>query len=222
MNELATLAATQREVLAALGCVLEGDYFFALKSGRVARKYINIDPLLTKPLLLAAAVENMLCVIPSERFKNIETIAAPAVGGIAFAYALSAAFERLTGRRPDVAFAEKSGTEFKFERMGFAQVIRNRKVLVVEDIGSTGGSVKKVVDEVRTLRGRVIETCFLWNRGNLTAAQVGSPTCSLINETITDWSPEDCPDWGEFPLVSDIGHPEYFPNYPGGYISLLK
>ena len=222
MNTLSPNATKQREVLAGLGCILEGNFFFALKSGRVARKYINVDPLLTKPALLDAAVEDMLEVIPSERFRIIETIVAPAVGGIAFAYALSTAFERMTGRRPDVAFAEKQGEEFRFERMGFDKVIRGKKVLIVEDIGSSGITVKKVVDQVRLLKGRVVETCFLWNRGNITSTQVGSPTCALITETIQDWDPEDCPDWGELPLVSDIGHPEKFPNYPGGHISLLK
>jgi hypothetical protein len=82
--------------------------------------------------------------------------------------------------------------------------------------------VRQVAEQVHHLRGKVVEACFLWNRGKITATHIGAPTCSLINESIEHWSPEDAPEWGALPLVSDIGHPEYFPDYQGGYVSLLK
>ena len=215
-------SSAQRQILADLGCILEGNYFIALKDGMVTKKYVDVGPLLARPDLLEVMVEEMLRSMPSERLKKIDTVVGPAPIGIAFAYATARAYQRLTGHLPNVAFAEEVGNKFEFKRKGFKEVIRGKNVLVIGGMGSTGLSTAEIVNEVRALGGKVRETCFLWNRGNITPGQVGSPTCSLIDEVILKWIPEECPEWGELPLVTDIGHPEYFPDYKGGYISLLK
>ena len=50
-----------RQILAEAGCILEGDFFFALKKhGLVSKKYINVDPILTQPWELRDIVAAMV------------------------------------------------------------------------------------------------------------------------------------------------------------------
>lgn len=140
-------------------------------------------------------------------------LVAPAVGGIPLLYAAADAHQ-LT---PPVAWADKqAGSTFAFERAGFAQALKGRRVLLLEDVVSTGSSGRAVADLVRDAGGEMIGASFVWNRGNVTAEQVGVPELySLINESVDVYKAGEHPKWGEWPLVKNIGHPEYYPDYPG-------
>lgn len=76
---------------------------------------------------------------------------------------------------------------------------------------------------VREAGGELIGASLIWNRGDVTAEMLGVPRLhSLVNETVETFNIDDNPPgWGELPLVADIGHPDYYPDYPGPRIKLL-
>jgi orotate phosphoribosyltransferase len=210
-----------REILQECGCILEGEYFFALKNGGlVSTKYVNIDPLLTYPVYLRA-IANMLM----RDSRDFEAIAGPAVGAIPLVYAAAeAVVHRFEDNRSlRAAFAEKIGDGFAFDRMRFAEAVHGRKTIIVEDIGSRGESARATGEVVRKAGGIAIRYNLVWNRNPelVNESTMGGPVFSLVTEYIPSWKPEEHPMWGTWPLVSNIGHPENFPDYPGPRISLL-
>ncbi len=205
-----------RNILAKYGALLEGEFFIALKNKeRVATKYVNFDPILTYPALVKNLTSAL--VVPWE--KKVQVLAVPAVGAIGL---LIGGVAGTLSVRVVWADKQKDGT-FAFERMGFAEAVRGKRVVALEDICSTGGSLKAVCDLVRLAGGELIAAACVWNRGDVTDEMLGIPELrSLIKETIPSWAAGEHPNWGSWPLVEDVGHPEHFPDYPGPRIKLMK
>jgi orotate phosphoribosyltransferase len=206
-----------RKEIANAGAVLEGDFFFALKSrGKVSCKYINLDPVFTYPNLLGHLAFRLL----RPWRGRYDVIAGPAVGGIPLIFSGASAEPVLDIR---TVWADKKHDDtFAFERMGFARAMQGKRVLLLEDIASTGDSVRAVRDLVEKAGGTSIGASFVWNRGKVTAEAAGVPELkSLVEESVETWNAGEHPMWGKWPLVGDIGHPEYFPNYPGQRINLI-
>lgn len=65
---------------------------------------------------------------------------------------------------------------------------------MVEDILTTGGSAKRVVELVRSMGGNVVGLAALVNRGKVSSLDVGSPSkfFTLVNLKIESWTEEDC------------------------------
>ena len=205
-----------RDELADAGAILEGEFFFALKKeGNVSHKYVNMDPVFTKPQLVSAIGSDLA----NPWGARVEALVAPAIGGIPLLYATS----EWTNSHVEVAWADKQKDgSFAFERMGFTKAIKGKKVVLLEDIVSTGSSAHAVVQLVQEAGGKIIGASFVWNRGNVTAQEIGVPVLhSLIEESVEVHKAGEHPKWGEWPLVMDVGHPEYFPDYPGPKIKIL-
>jgi orotate phosphoribosyltransferase len=125
-------------------------------------------------------------------------------------------------------WADKQGDGFRFERAGFSDVLEESEVLVVEDLLTTGGSVKKVCDQVASCGGTVSGVSVIVNRGGITAEQLGVPRLeSLAQVSFTAVNEAECELCANHvPIVEDIGHGgEYkltHPDYAGGYVKLLR
>jgi orotate phosphoribosyltransferase len=97
--------------------------------------------------------------------------------------------------------------DFVFRR-GYDKLIPGKQVLVVEDVLTTGGTVKKVVGAVRELGGIVVGVGALVNRGGITAKDVGDvPRLgALINITLDVWDEKACPLCEQgVPINTDVG-----------------
>lgn len=218
-----------RKLLSQAGCILEGDYFFALKKrGLISKKYINIDPVFTNPASVRSLGHALVRPFQLAREERLTCIVGPAVGGIPLVYA--AAFAAIEGldmgeeaHQINTAFAEKDGDGFVFGRMGFHKAVRGQNVLVVEDISSTGETTKAVCELVKQAGGNLIGASLIWNRGGVTAEKIGVPELNaLVTEGVETFEVSALPEgWGELPLVSDVGHPDYYPEYRGPKIQLL-
>ena len=208
-----------RKDISNFGGIITGEFFISLKQGnRIANTYINLDVMYPH----VDFIDRIGREFNSRRDGHVTVVAAPAVGAIPLAFATARAMQ---SDRPDIkvvwADKQKDGT-FAFERMTFAKHVYKADVLVVEDIGTSGGSAKAVIDLVMQHQGCVTGAHFVWARGKITADGLGVPyTHAIINEKIPDWAPEEHPNWGKWPLATDVGHPEYFPDYRGPTIKLL-
>jgi len=80
-------------------------------------------------------------------------------------------------------------------KRGYDKLITGKKVLIVEDILNTGGTVKKVVRAVRANGGEVVAVADIFNRGGVTAADIGDvpELFSLVEMTLDMWDEKNCP-----------------------------
>lgn len=197
------------------------DQHFVYASGQHGPGYINMDPLFPDVDLMAALGAQLVRPFRAE----FDTVAGPATGGIVVAF--SAASRVTDPPRPKAVWADKVNGGFAFERAGFAGHLAGKRVLIVEDLLTTGGSVRKVCEAARTHGATVIGVSVVCRRGRVTAEDLGVPRLEVLADVDFAATPADqcqlCAD--NVPIVADIGHGEEYrrqhSGYPGGYVQLL-
>ena len=172
------------DVYKSIGALLEGH--FILSSGLHSRMYLqsalifsntNIAESLCKSL--AVKVNNII------NIKDIDIIVSPAMGGVIVGYELS---RHLVKKN---IFAERKDGKFTIRR-GF-QINKGQKVLVVEDIVTTGKSSLECFDCIRELGGDIIGEAALINRGG-NSVDLGVPLVTLANLNIPNYDPDNLPE----------------------------
>lgn len=185
------------------GCqALLTDTHVVYTSGRHGDAYINKDAIYPDPDRVSA-----LCaaIADSHADAGVEVVAAPALGGIILSQWV-AHHLRQRGAPALAVYAEKTEPGFLFRR-GYDQILRGRRVLCVEDILTTGTSLRDVVRAATAAGGQVIAAAALCNRGGVTAAHVHSPrlTC-LLDVPLRSWAPGECPLCQRgVPVRTDVG-----------------
>ena len=109
-------------------------------------------------------------------------------------------------------YAEKKDGELMFTR-GYDETVRGKKVLVVEDVVTTGGSVKKVIDAVQQNCGLVVAASVMINKDPdlVTEATFGVPFYPLTELKINSYGENDCPLCkNNVPVNTSIGHGKKF------------
>lgn len=159
--------------------LLEGH--FILSSGLHSPKYLQCALALQYPLDAAKFGKAI-----AEHFvnENIETVASPAIGGLIIGYAVAQAL--------NVRFiwTERQNGEMTVRR-GFT-VKENEKILVVEDVITTGGSTRECIEALEKIGGKVTNAASIIDRSN-GAADVGVPRIALVNLDVPSYKPENCP-----------------------------
>ena len=179
-NDLAPM--TDAEVMKALeesGAILTGH--FVLTSGRHSNRYIQCARVLEDPALtvrLAGEIVRRL----GDRRACIDLVAAPAVGGILIGFAVAQAL----GKR--FIFSERQHGAMTLRR-GF-DVSPKARVLVVEDVVTTGGSVGELIDLVRSAGGEIAGVVSLIDRGGEKAFDARYDP--LLRLDVESWHADDC------------------------------
>jgi orotate phosphoribosyltransferase len=116
--------------------------------------------------------------------EGIETVASPAIGGLVIGYAVAQAL--------NVRFlwTERQAGEMTLRR-GFS-IRQGERVLVVEDVITTGGSTRECIATVEAAGGEVMAAASIIDRSNGTA-DVGVPRHSLASLDVMSYKPENCP-----------------------------
>ena len=163
-------------------------------SGKHGSAYINKDAIYPNTEDTSA-----LCEAIAEKFRDdgISTVIAPAIGGVILSQWTAYHLTRLSQRRVNGVYAEKAadGESFVIKRGYDRYVGEGWRVLVVEDILTTGGSAKKVIEAVRALGGRVVALAAICNRGGVTAEDVGGvpELFALTNVNLDTYEEAECP-----------------------------
>jgi len=168
-----------RKIFEKTGAMLNGH--FRLTSGRHSDRYFQCALVLQHPEYCG-----QLCRELAARFagEDVEAVIGPAMGGILVAYEVA----RVLGVRS--IFAERENGEMTLRR-GFT-IRPGEKLLVVEDVITTGGSVLEVMDVVRKSGGEVAGVGVLVNRSGGTV-DLGVRTESLLDVPAVSYKPDDCP-----------------------------
>ncbi len=166
------------------GAMLEGH--FELTSGRHSGQYLE-----KFNLLQWARYTEPLCRMIADHFRSsrgrtgVQVVAGPTTGGVILAYEVG----RLLGVRG--IFAEKDDAGGRSFQRGF-RIEPGERVLVVDDILTTGGSIREVLDAVAKPGGEAVGVGVLADR---TAGKVdfGVPLYACLSLEIESYPPDDCP-----------------------------
>ncbi len=150
---------------------------FVLSSGRHSDRYVQKARLLERPELAMQAAREIASWYP-----EIEVMVAPAVGAVSLGFAVALA----AGARS--VFTERVDDRMILRR-GF-QLAPGERALVVEDVVTTGGSAREVVDVVSEQGADLLGVAALVDRS---VGPVGLPLRALLRVEASTWPPEDCP-----------------------------
>ena len=151
---------------------------FLLSSGLHSDRYLQCAKVLQYPKYCESLSKELLKKFKSKRF---DLIIAPALGGITLSYEIARQL-KLRG-----IFAEREKGAMKLRR-GF-EIKENERVLVVEDVITTGGSVQEVVELVKNSGGKLVGIGSIVDRSEKSNLKV----VSLIKLDIKNYKKEDCP-----------------------------
>lgn len=174
------MSSDLEQQLAARGGVLRGHFQFA--SGRHGDTYIEKFRILQWPDLTGE-----MCGLIAEHFRGQPTVVVgPTTGGVILSYETA----RHLGLASLIAEKREDGPGREFKR-GFTLGAGDR-VLVVDDVLTTGGSVRDVLDAVTATGADVIGVGMLVDR---TGGKVdfGVPFFACLSLDIVSWPPEECP-----------------------------
>ena len=141
--------------------------------------------------------------------RSIDTVAGTALGAITLSDRVATHLTRLDGRIIPGIFAEKDPVTGKLEfKRTFAEAIKRKRVLIIEDVLNTGGSAKDMVDAILKTGGIPIAISALVNRGGVKPEDIGGvPIKSLLDVNMERWSPQDCRLCKDgIPLNQIVGH----------------
>ncbi len=167
------------EILKEAGVLLEGH--FRLTSGKHSNKYLQCAKIFRN-----TKYSEELCAALAEEFKDegVEVVIGPALGAVQMTYEVSRWLkcENFFAERDDGKMTLRRGFEFR----------PGQKVLVVEDVVTTGGSVREVMEIVKEQGGDIVGVGAIVDR---TAGKVdfGVPFKSVIAVEVDSWEPDECP-----------------------------
>lgn len=161
------------------GAVLRGH--FLLSSGRHSDVFAQKFRVLEDPNIAKSFGESLARAFAG----GFDVVVSPAVGAIVLGFATALA----GGAR--FVFTEWEGDAMTLRR-GFS-VDEGERVLVVEDVITTGGSAREVVDLVAAKGAKVIGVGALVDRVDPARGDLGAPLKALATLPSRSWDPEDCP-----------------------------
>ncbi len=155
---------------------------FLLTSGLHSPHYVEKFNILQHP-----KYTELLCQAIAEKFKeeSIDTVVGPLTGGILLAHETGKAL----GKR--AIFTERENGKMTFRR-GFS-LAKAERVLIVEDIVTTGGSIKEVIDVVYEFGGIPVAVAMLVDRSGGKVHFDHVPSTALLHMNVEAYKPEECP-----------------------------
>lgn len=171
------------------GALLDGH--FLLSSGRHSPVYLQCALVLQHPDLAEDLCGRLARPFADE---GVETVLAPAIGGIVAAHEVA----RALGAR--AVFAERVAGRMTLRR-GFG-LGQGERVLLLEDVVTTGGSLREVQRLAREAGAEVVAVAALVDRTGGADAGFGMPLTALARLEAPTYDPEDCPQCRQgLPLV---------------------
>lgn len=182
------------ETLTRVGAIIT-DSHIVYTSGRHGKAYVNKDA-----LYVHCNATSDLCKQMAGAYKadDVDLVAGPTIGGVVLsqwvAHHINA--KRLFGETLSIYAEEEDRPEGKariFKR-GYDLLLPGKNVVVVEDVVTTGGSARKVIEAVRAAGGNVLGLSILCNRGGISSDDVGGvPVFALTEVSLDSWAEDECP-----------------------------
>ena len=176
--------------------IISRDGHFRYTSGKHGSEYFRKDIIYSHTRLTSR-----LCYEIMRRVSNIygdgmfvpQAVIGPAIGGVILSQWIAYHFSEFYKLDTPALYADKSDGEFVIKR-GYEDIVKDKQVLVVEDVVNTGGSLIKLIEAVSGAGGNVICAGIICNRGNITKEELGIPNLvSLLDFPMHSWTADECP-----------------------------
>ncbi len=176
---------TEEEVLAefrAAGALLEGH--FILSSGLHSPRYLQCARVLMDPMRASRLASTLASRMPREIRSQIEIVVSPAMGGVIIGHEMGRALgvEALFAERPTGTFELRRG--FRLEQ--------GQRVLLVEDVVTTGLSSREAIRAIEEAGGEVIAAAALVDRSG-GDADLGVPFFPLVSFVVPAYAEDEVP-----------------------------
>lgn len=176
---------TDEEILAefrAAEALLEGH--FILSSGLRSPRYLQCARVLADPVRASRLAQALASRLPREIRKSIDIVVSPAMGGVIIGHEMGRALgvEALFVERPDGVFEL---------RRGF-RLAQGQRVLMMEDVVTTGLSSREAIAAIEAAGGKVVAAGALVDRSN-GSVDLGVPFFSLIRLEVPSYEADKIP-----------------------------
>ncbi len=193
------------ETLKKVNAVITNDHF-VYTSGKHGEVYINKDALYPH-----TAEVSQVGKMFAEKYKDqdIDVVVGPALGGIILSTWIAYHLSQLSGKEVLGVYTEKDANKNQIFTRNYDKLVAGKNVLVIEDLTTTGGSVKKVVDTVKQAGGNVVSVCVMVNRNpdGVNAEMMGAPFDALGVLPAAAYDEAECPFCKEGrPVNTNVGH----------------
>lgn len=164
------------------GALLEGH--FILSSGRRSGRYLQCARVLMDPARAARLAEALALSIPNKIKIQLSAVVSPAMGGVIVGHEMGRALglEAMFVERPTGTFELRRG--FRLEP--------GQKILLVEDVVTTGLSSREAIKAIAAEGGEVIAAASLVDRSD-GAIDLGVPFYPLIRLAVPSYEPDALP-----------------------------
>jgi len=197
------------DILRKTGAVITDSHFVGT-SGRHFATYINKDALYPH-----GKETSQIARIFAEKAKDlgVEVVVGPALGGIILSQWTAHHLSQISGKEVMGVYTEKTADGGMALTRGYDKLVKGKKVFVVEDLTTTGGSVKKVVEAVKAAGGNVVAVSVMVNKNpqTVTSEFFGAPFMPLAVLEVPNYDAADCPLCKSgVPINTTIGHGKKF------------
>ena len=169
-------------ILKKTNALLEGH--FVLSSGLHSSKYIQCAKLLSFPHIAHDICLSLSKKIKKE-FKNFDLILSPAIGGIVIGYEIGRLLKK------EAIFCERIKGKFKLRR-GF-KIKKNSKVLIIEDVITTGKSSLECVKLIKKAKARLVGFASIIDRSSKSSLKIKSKLTSHMKIDVPTFKKKDLP-----------------------------
>ncbi len=196
------------DILKKVGAVLPNDHF-------VGTSGLHFDTYVNKDFLYPHTEDTKrVCELMAESSKafDADVVVGPALGGIILSQWTAYFLSQSLGKEILGVYTEKKDGAQAFTR-GYDNFIKGKKVLIVEDITTTGGSVMQLVDLVKKAGGDVAGVAVMLNKNpKLVNKQLfGVPFVAMSEYEVATYEAEDCPLCKNgVPVNIKVGHGKKF------------
>lgn len=192
------------EILKKVGAVLVDDHF-------VGTSGLHFDTYVNKDFLYPHTKETSeICRLMAEkcRDKNIEVVVGPALGGIVLSQWVAQHLSQIYEKEVLAVYTEKTTDGGQAFTRGYENYIKGKRVLIVEDIITTGGSLLKSAKAVKDAGGNLVATCAMVNKNEDIKENIdGVPFYALADLFIPTYKASICPLCKKgVPINTKVGH----------------
>lgn len=178
------------ELFKRYNAILEGH--FLLSSGLHSDRYLQCALILQYPDL-AEKIAILLFEEIRKQFsfwQEINVVVSPSLGGIIIGQELARVIKTFSNKQVRAIFTERDDNGNMVLRRGF-EIFCEDKIIVVEDVVTTGKSTKEVIDVVKTFSNNILAICSIFNR----AKEINFPLPYFYIEKVevNNYKPEECP-----------------------------
>lgn len=196
------------EILKSVGAVITDSHF-------VGTSGLHFDTYVNKDFLYPHTKETSeVGKLFAEKYKdkNIEVVVGPALGGIVLSQWTAHHLSEICNREVLAVYTEKSPDGGQIFTRGYENYVKGKRVLIVEDIVTTGGSLVKTAKAVKEAGGDIVDTCAMVNKNKDLNSKISDIPFSFLSSLyVSTYEASECPLCkAEIPINTKVGHGKKF------------